>query len=111
MSVRPDPRAAALFRDEARHYSMQARRLLFLHDDPEAAATFAFSADVALRLMRRELGLPRVNVTRAALLAFAHSRRRVSRPIALDAADDVVGCDSSVQKLLEGWRPAASARR
>jgi len=108
--MRPDPRAAALFRDEARHYSMQARRLLFLHDDPEAAASFAFSADVALRLMRRELGLPRRNVTREALLAFARARRPVSRPIALDPADEVVRCDKSVQDLLDGWRPAALAR-
>lgn len=108
--MQPDPRAAALFRDEARHYSTQARRLLFLHDDPEAAASFAFSADVALRLMRRELGLPRRNVTREALLAFARARRPVSRPIELHAAEEVARCDRSVQDLLDGWRPAASAR-
>lgn len=110
MSMRPDPRAAALFRDEARRYSMQARRLLFLHDDPEAAASFAFSAEVALRLMRRELGLPRVNVTREALLAFARGRRRISRPITVDAVDEVARCDKRVQDLLEGRRPAALAR-
>lgn len=108
--MQPDPRAATLFRDEARHYGMQARRLLFLHDDPEAAASFAFSADVALRLMRRELGLPRRNVTREALLAFARARRPVSEPIAFDAADDVVRGEKSVQDLLDQRRPAALAR-
>jgi hypothetical protein len=110
LTLLPDLRAAALFRDEARHYGMQARRLLFLHDDPEAAATFAFSAEVALRLMRRELGLPRRNVTRDALLAFARARRPVSRPFGLDAADEVVRCDKSVQDLLDNWPPALARR-
>ena len=111
MSAEAAPRAVALFRDEARHYSTHARRLLFLHDDPQAAASYAFSAAVALRLMRRELGLPQVKVSSEALAAFGRAKRRaryaadIARPSVFPPSGEPSARDKTVQELLDRWRP------
>lgn len=110
MSTEAAPRAVVLFRDEARHYSMQARRLLFLHDDPQAAASYAFSAAVALRLMRRELGLPQGKVSSEALAAFGRAKRRARYAVeiaprsAFPPSSEPTARDTTVQELLDRWR-------